>query len=140
MICSLCGTPYFMDRDDLILFLEDVNEPPYRIDRYFQQLALMSFWSRVKGVILGQFLYAEGSSLQANRRGGRTQRVAGMTPGRKGKPLDVASLLKPLLPPTIPIISNFPYGHVGKCIPLPQGALISLQTNPFYLSWRPFVE
>lgn len=115
MICSLCGTPYFIDQDGLILFIEDVNEPLYRIDRYLQQLALINFWSKVKGVILGQFL-------------------------NEGKPLDVVSLLKPFLSTTIPIISNFPYGHQTKSIPLIQGVIVKIDTKPFSLKWDKFTE
>ena len=33
MICSLYGTPYFPESENLILFIEDVDEPLYRIDR-----------------------------------------------------------------------------------------------------------
>lgn len=115
MICSLCGTPYFIDQDGLILFIEDVNEPLYRIDRYLQQLALINFWSKVKGVILGQFL-------------------------NEGKPLDVVSLLKPFLSTPIPIISNFPYGHQTKSIPLIQGVIVKMDTRPFSLKWDKFTE
>lgn len=115
MICSLCGTPYFLDQNDLIIFLEDVNEPLYRIARYFEQLALVNFWPKVKGVILGQFLVDE-------------------------KPLDVTSILDSFLPTSVPIISNFPYGHQTKCFPLPQGVRAHFQTSPFLLKWNKFVE
>lgn len=115
IVCSLCGTPYFVDRDDLIVFLEDINEPPYRIDRFFQQLALMGFWSKVKGVILGQFLF-------------------------EGKPLSVAALLKPLLPSSVPIVSDFPYGHQANCNPLLQGVWVSFGADPFRLEWNRFLK
>jgi muramoyltetrapeptide carboxypeptidase len=115
MICSLCGTPYFLDQDELIIFIEDVNEPLYRIARYFEQLALANFWPKVKGVILGQFLVDE-------------------------KPLDVISILDSFLPTSIPIISNFPYGHQTKCFPLPQGVRAHFQTSPFLVKWNNLVE
>jgi len=114
MICSLCGTPYFSHRDDLILYLDDVNEPLYRIDRYFQQLALMDFWSRVKGVILGQFTSEEG-------------------------PLNVVPLLKPLLSTSMPIISDFPYGHLTNSIALFQGVEAKIKMNPFQITWKPIL-
>lgn len=115
MISSLCGTPYFIEQDGLILFIEDVNEPLYRIDRYLQQLALINFWSKVKGIILGQFLY-------------------------EGKSLDVVSLLKSFISTSIPIISNFPYGHQTKSIPLIQGVIVQMDTKPFSLTWDKFIE
>lgn len=112
MICSLCGTPYLVDRDDLIIYLDDVNEPLYRIDRYLQQLALIDFWSKVKGVILGQFL-------------------------NDNKSLDAVPLIKPFLPDSIPIISGFPYGHQTNCMLLIQGASVHIRTNPFQIIWKP---
>lgn len=114
MICSLCGTPFWLENESLILYIEDVNEPLYRIDRYLQQLGLMSFWKRVKGVILGQFLY-------------------------KGESLDVAPLILPHISSSIPVVYNFPYGHTEQCFPLPMGIKAKLQTTPFKLSWTPFL-
>ena len=115
MICSICGTAHFPDREDLILFIEDINEPLYRIDRYFQQLSLLNFWSNVKGVILGQFLF-------------------------EGKKLDVVPLLKPLVSDRIPIVSNFPYSHQTHCLPLIQGIPSRITTKPFLLTWENFIE
>lgn len=115
MICSLCGTPYFIDRDDIILFLEDVNEPLYRIDRYFQQLALMGFWSRVKGIILGQFI-------------------------NEGRRLDIIPLIKPLISDKIPLILNFPYGHKTNSFPLIQGLFSKITKNPFSLKWENLID
>lgn len=114
MICSICGTPYFIDGDDLILYLDDVNEPQYRIDRYFQQLALIDFWSKVKGVILGQFL-------------------------SDNKALDAVSLIKPYLPASIPIISDFPYGHQTNSMLLVQGVSVQIRMNPFRIIWKPII-
>ncbi len=114
MICSLCGTPFWPENRKIILFLEDVNEPLYRIDRYFHQLSLTGFWPQVEGIILGKFLYED-------------------------QYLNVLPLLVPLIPENIPIISNFPYGHVVTSMPLPIGAEATLRTNPFELSWVEFI-
>jgi muramoyltetrapeptide carboxypeptidase len=114
MICSLCGTPYWLNEDGIILYLEDVNEPLYRIDRYFQQLHLAGFWKQVRGIILGKFLYQEEN-------------------------LNVLPLLEPLLPPSVPVVYNFPYAHQVRCFPMPLGVSARLQTTPFQLSWTPFL-
>lgn len=114
MICSLCGTSYWLKEKGLILYLEDVNEPLYRIDRYFQQMHLMNFWERINGIILGKFLYKEES-------------------------LDVLPLLTPLLPESIPVVYNFPYGHQVASYPMPLGVKARLRTTPFRLSWSSFV-
>ena len=62
ILCSLGGTPYapaLEDWDDAILLLEDIGEPPYKIDRMLQQLRRQGVLSRVKGVALGTFTNCE---------------------------------------------------------------------------------
>ena len=55
VLCSLCGTSYLPDFKDSILVLEDVNESPYRIDSYMNQLRLNGILSSLSGLILGDF-------------------------------------------------------------------------------------
>ena len=55
LICSTLGTPYEIDTKDKILFIEEVGEPPYRIDRMLTQLLLSNKLQQCKGFILGQF-------------------------------------------------------------------------------------
>lgn len=58
-VCAaLCGTRYALNsaaRGQLILFLEDVGEPPYRIDRCLVQLRQSGLFDHLSGVILGDF-------------------------------------------------------------------------------------
>lgn len=54
LITSLIGTRYEIDTKDKILFLEDVGEEPYRIDRMLTQLNLAGKFENVKGVIFGK--------------------------------------------------------------------------------------
>src|SRR5690606_8935956 len=61
LVCTLMGTPYEMETDGRILFLEDVNEEPYRIDRFLSQLRLAGKFDRVAGVVLGIFTGCESS-------------------------------------------------------------------------------
>jgi muramoyltetrapeptide carboxypeptidase len=53
VLTALLGTPYLPDFTGAILFLEDVNEAPYRIDRMLTQLALAGVLRAVRGVIWG---------------------------------------------------------------------------------------
>ena len=54
-IATLCGTDFFV-KDDFILFLEDIDEPAYRIDRMFTQLLnTKGFTNHLKGIALGEF-------------------------------------------------------------------------------------
>ncbi|MEN8140290.1 MAG: LD-carboxypeptidase [Thermodesulfobacteriota bacterium] len=54
-LAHLLATPYELDWSQKILFLEDVGEPPYRIDRLLSQLALGGHLERISGLLLGQF-------------------------------------------------------------------------------------
>ncbi len=54
VLSTLMGTPWLPDFDGAILFLEDVNEEEYRIDRMLQQLRLAGILDRVSGVVFGQ--------------------------------------------------------------------------------------
>jgi len=55
VLTSLAGTPYWPSFDGAILFLEDVNEYVYRIDRMLSTLMLTGALQRVAGVVLGGF-------------------------------------------------------------------------------------
>lgn len=54
VLAALVGTPYLPEFDGAILFLEDVGEAPYRIDRMFATLRLAGLLDRVAGVVFGQ--------------------------------------------------------------------------------------
>jgi muramoyltetrapeptide carboxypeptidase len=54
VLSALMGTPYLPSFDGAILFLEDVDEAEYRIDRMLTQLALAGVLRRVAGVVFGQ--------------------------------------------------------------------------------------
>ncbi|MCB2293879.1 LD-carboxypeptidase [Clostridium algoriphilum] len=55
LICNSLGTPYETDMKDKILFIEEVCEAPYRVDRILTQLLLANKLQQCKGIILGQF-------------------------------------------------------------------------------------
>ena len=59
LVVSLVGTAFFPDIEDAVLVLEDVNEPPYRVDRMLNQLAMAGVFDRVSGVIFGEFVDCE---------------------------------------------------------------------------------
>ncbi|ASR44679.1 LD-carboxypeptidase [Xanthomonas citri pv. mangiferaeindicae] len=54
VLSALAGSPYLPDFDGKILFLEDVDEAPYRIDRMLSTLKLMGALDRIAGLIFGQ--------------------------------------------------------------------------------------
>lgn len=55
LLTSLLGTKYQVNYKNIILFIEEINEEPYKIDRMLYQLYLAGVLKEVKGVILGQF-------------------------------------------------------------------------------------
>ncbi len=61
LVAALCGTPYALVPDGAILFLEDVSEEPYRIDRMLTQLRLAGVFDRCAGIVLGDWKSCEPS-------------------------------------------------------------------------------
>lgn len=55
VLASLCGTPWLPKIENGAIFLEDIDEAPYRLDRFVTQLEDSGFFSHVEGVFLGQF-------------------------------------------------------------------------------------
>src|SRR5437588_6869362 len=53
LIAAAIGTPHEPRLDDTVLFLEDLNEPPYKIDRMLRQLQLANKLCRVNGIVFG---------------------------------------------------------------------------------------
>jgi muramoyltetrapeptide carboxypeptidase len=63
LLCAALGTPYEVQTEGTILFLEDLAEPAYRIDRMLMQLKLAGKFEGVQGIIFGEML-------QCGQRGG----------------------------------------------------------------------
>lgn len=55
MVASLIGTPYMPDLTGAILFLEEIGEPPYRVDRLMAQLQLGGVLDAIGGLVFGAF-------------------------------------------------------------------------------------
>lgn len=65
LIISTLGTPYEIDTKDKILFIEEVNEEPYRIDRMLTQLILSRKLSEAAGIIICEIRNYEQKTLRA---------------------------------------------------------------------------
>lgn len=59
LIVSLVGTPWEMDLEGALVFTEDLNEPPYRLDRMLTHLRLSGTLTAIRGLIVGH-LHASG--------------------------------------------------------------------------------
>lgn len=109
LICSTLGTPYEIDFKDKILFIEDVDEAPYAIDRMLTQLALSNKLNQCKGFILGQF--------------------KGCTSKDSENSLTLDDIFKEkILCYNKPTLMNFMCGHDIPKLTLPIGAKIALDT------------
>jgi muramoyltetrapeptide carboxypeptidase len=110
VLVSLVGTPYFPQMDGGILFVEDVNEHPYRIERMLTQLLHAGVLARQKALLLGQFT---GYRLAAHDKGYKLQSVVDWLRSQ----LD------------IPVLTGLPYGHVATKVLLPVGATVELSVQ-----------
>ncbi len=62
LVVTLLGTPFEPNFDGAILFLEDVSEPPYSVDRMLTHLWMSGKLERVAGIVLGKFTEADYDS------------------------------------------------------------------------------
>ncbi|MEW6533448.1 MAG: LD-carboxypeptidase [Thermodesulfobacteriota bacterium] len=113
MICALLGTPHCPDFHACVLFLEDVNEPLYRVDRMLTQLKLAGILDRINGLILGHFLGPRGSHLRREVE----KRAVELTENAR-----------------FPIISGFPHGHALPNLTIPHGMPCHMETRPLRLT------
>ncbi len=107
VLTSLLGTPYFPEIKGGMLFLEDVGEHPYRIERMLTQLLYSGVLARQKAIFLGQFT---DFKLVPHDRGFKLQ--------------SVVDWLR--MQVKVPVLTNLPYGHVATKVLLPVGASVNL--------------
>ncbi|HAD16877.1 MAG TPA: LD-carboxypeptidase, partial [Erythrobacter sp.] len=101
ILSTLMGTGWLPDFDGAILFVEDINEDPYRVDRMFQQLKLGGILDRVGGVIFGQCTRCGSPAPDSDTF--TLDDVVDQYLGALGKPA----------------IAGFDTGHVGNQLSLP---------------------
>ncbi len=103
LLAHLCGTPWLPHLRGAILFIEDVDERPYRLDRYLTQLRLAGALDGVAGVCVGQLSACDDGGL----RGADTVREFVRAMG-------------------VPAIEGLSAGHVDANLALPLGAPATL--------------
>ena len=106
------GTPYEIETNGKILFIEDVGEAPYRIDRYFSQLKLAGKFDHVTGIILGKF----------------TRRTS--EPPDDENSFTMMEILEQYFSHLgIPVLATFPIGHYKNNISFPIGIMAELDAD-----------
>lgn len=110
VLTGLVGTPYMPQIKDGILFLEDIGEHPYRIERMLTQLLHAGVLAQQKALVLGQFT---GYKLATHDKGFKFQSVVDW----------ITTKVK------IPVLTNLPFGHVPTKVVLPVGGRVSLSVE-----------
>ncbi len=115
LISSLIGTEYLPPFKDKILFLEEIGELPYRIDRMLNQLRLAGLLRKINGAILGAFVDCNETD-----------------PLKKSLTLgEVISEYFGTL--DIPVVYNFKHGHLKENITVPYGIMVKLNAVNNYV-------
>lgn len=111
VLAALVGTPWMPAFDGAILFLEDVGEAPYRIDRMLTQLSLAGLLGKVAGVVFGQCTTCAASDAS----------YGGFT---------VSEVLQQHLEPLgVPAFQGAAIGHVASQFSLPVGVRAEIDAD-----------
>lgn len=115
-LSHLLGTPYEPAWRNGILFVEDVGEAPYQIDRMLTQLQISGRLNQLCGLILGTFSKGDGQKDRSDLVG---KRALELTDGR------------------IPLWSNFPVGHGKRNLTMPIGMTAIMNSTE---GWLEFID
>lgn len=110
VLSALSGTPYYPDFKQSILFIEDIGEDPYRIDRMMSTLQLNGTLAKIKGFIFGQ--------------------CSGCTPSGGYGAFTVDQIMDQyILPLGIPAYTGAMIGHIPKQFIIPVGAKVKMDAD-----------
>jgi len=106
VLTAMIGSAFLPSLKNSILLLEEISEPPYKIDRMFNQLRLNKVFDKVIGIILGDFIECEETD-------------------KSKKTLTIDEVFRDYFAELkIPIINSFPHGHSKNILTLPFGAKV----------------
>lgn len=115
VICSTLGTPYEIDARGSILFIEEVAEKPFRIDRLLNQLRLAGKLREARGILLGAFPACDSRDPEGD--------------------LSLTEVFADYFVPLgVPVLADFPAGHIADQALLPIGARVRLDATSRKLS------
>lgn len=115
LLCDLCGTEFYPELDNAILLLEDDDEKTYKTDIKLLQLKQSPNFKKIKGIIFGKFSNME----IIDPEDGSIDEVI----NEFCKDLD------------IPVIKDFPYGHIPNRVVLPIGVPVRLDADNCRLTY-----
>jgi muramoyltetrapeptide carboxypeptidase len=114
MLSSLIGTPWEPEFDGALVFVEEVNEPLYRLDRMLTHLRSSGRLRNVKALI--------GGSLR------------GCRPASE-RPEMWRRLLLETAPPEAAVVLELPFGHGAANLAFPVGAMVEIDTQALRVVW-----
>lgn len=113
MLVSTLGTRYEVDTTDAILFLEEISEEPYRVDRMLTQMWLAGKLQACRGIAIGAFRDCEAKGI-----------------GIPGPSLTLLQVLEERISSLgIPAVYGLPFGHVRSKLTLPLGVVAELDAT-----------
>jgi muramoyltetrapeptide carboxypeptidase len=115
VLTALIGTPWEPDFDGCVLFLEEVSEPLYRLDRMLTHLRGSGRLRNVKALI--------GGSLRGCRPA-------------SARPDLWRRLLLEAAPPTAPVVVDLPFGHGAANLAFPIGVTVQIDTAALQVIWK----
>lgn len=126
MLTSLLGTEYDNDWAGKIIFIEEVGEKPFRIDRMLNQLRQAGKFKNVRGILLGTFSNCQPLDF-------------GLLPEESFSLYEIFRHYFSVL--EIPVLAGFSFGHTEDNAIIPQGVAARLDTNTNYVELleSPFV-
>jgi muramoyltetrapeptide carboxypeptidase len=118
VLASLVGTPWMPKVKGGVLFLEDVHEHPYRVERMLAQLLYAGILPRQKAILLGHFTNYKAV---AHDRGYRLQTVVDWLRQQT----------------RVPVFTGLPFGHVATKVALPVGAKVhmTVEARDAFVLW-----
>jgi len=110
-LAHMVGTRFQPDFTDAIVFLEDVGEPAYKVDRMLTQMRLAGLFDRIRGVVAGDFVDCANPDYLPE------------------------ILMETFGPLGVPVITGLPAGHGVVNLAFPMGRQTVLDTDAARLSW-----
>ncbi len=109
ILSTLCGTPFHSHNQDQIVFIEEVNEAPYRIDRLMNHLKQAGWFSSARAIILGSLT-------------GCIQKPDDAEPT-----LEISDIIRELFNECLSPVFSYPmFGHISEMMTFPIGINITI--------------
>ncbi|NTU96360.1 MAG: LD-carboxypeptidase [Chlorobiaceae bacterium] len=112
VLSSMIGTPFLSSFEDAILFIEDINEPAYRIDRMLAHLSNAGLLSGCSGILLGQFTGEHESPQEEEIRLQHIFHYYSEPSQMRG-----------------PVMRGLSYGHIENLMTIPVGARFAMEIS-----------